>query len=248
MGPKVRLVIKLGGSVIFSQHSLSKEHLTAWIDLLADICDSNKVVTVVGGGSFSKQYIQWARNLGLTEYECDMIGIIISRINARILARLAKLRHPNIRVCGKIPEGPEEVLNMLDTYDIVFCGGFMPGQSTIGVAAEVAEAIGSRYLLVATDVDGVYDRDPKIHRGAVRLRRTSIADITKQFVLGSHKAGTYKLFDTQSLKILERSKIICVVFNGLKLHVAKKVISLVLQGDIRGLEDLSTIVLPSPDR
>ena len=47
---------------------------------------------------------------------------------------------------------------------IVVAGGLHPGQSTNGTAALIAEKVKAEQFLNATDVDGVYDKDPNKYK------------------------------------------------------------------------------------
>ena len=65
----------------------------------------------------------------------------------------------------------------------------------------------------ATNVDGVYDKDPKI-AGAKKLDRVDIKNLKEILSGGGTRAGEYKLFDPVALRVVERSKIKTVIFNG----------------------------------
>jgi len=49
-------------------------------------------------------------------------------------------------------------------------GGLHPGQSTNGTAALIAEKVHAEQFLNATDVDGVYDRDPNKFKKAKKFK------------------------------------------------------------------------------
>ncbi|MEM4502126.1 MAG: UMP kinase, partial [Ignisphaera sp.] len=97
---------------------------------------------------------------------------------------------------------------------VVVLGGLQPGQSTAAVAAIVAEILGIRRILYATDVDGIYDRDPKVYRDARKLDIVSLDELPK--VLSQRfEAGGYELLDPLAISIIRRSCIEVTVFNGL---------------------------------
>ena len=58
----------------------------------------------------------------------------------------------------------------------------------------------------ATDVEGVYNKDPKRYPDAKLLREVSVAEL-RRILEGEIYAGTYELMDPLALKIIERSKI-----------------------------------------
>ncbi len=240
-------VIKLGGSILFKGDKLNRDVLSGWIEIIASMLSKSKVAVVVGGGTVARMYIRWARDLGLSEFVCDLFGIGISRLNAMLISNWARYRYPEINISTRIPSTPQEVLDLINVHDLVFCGGLIPGQSTVGVASEVAEAIGAKYLLIATDVDGIYDKDPKIYSDAKRIARIGLSELLEKFKFSSQQAGSYKLFDIQSLKIMERAKITCIVFNGSDLSKSRKIVELVLENKLEHIGDIGTIVVPSQD-
>jgi len=93
-------------------------------------------------------------------------------------------------------------------------GGTHPGHSTDAVSALLAEYINANLLINATDVDGIYDRDPQKHRDARMYKKLSVeqlVDMVKSYPLG---AGEYELIDILAAKIIQRSKIRTIFLNG----------------------------------
>ena len=67
-------------------------------------------------------------------------------------------------------------------------------------------------FLNATDVDGVYTKDPRKFRDAKKLSSVSPRQLTKILNTESMKAGGYDLMDPVALKLIERSKIrTCII-------------------------------------
>jgi len=239
------IVLKLGGSILFEGLNLKRRILEYWTEKIHELSESlDKVVVVIGGGSPARLYIGWGRNLRLSEHTCDVLGILASRINAFLMAEYMRKKLQSLKVASKIPYSIYELIPLLDLYDVVLCGGFIPGQSTMGVAAEVAEAISSKYLLVATDVDGVYDKDPKKYPDAKRVEKEGIGRVIRRFVEYEYSAGTYKLFDVQSLKVIQRARIWVIVFNGLDIGKSDRIIEAVVGGNIEGVEKYATVIYP----
>lgn len=84
------------------------------------------------------------------------MGIEISRLNAMLLsAAIGDSVYP------VIPSNLEEISIACQSGKIVVSGGLHPGQSTNATAALICEKIKADRFLNATDVDGIYDSDPK---------------------------------------------------------------------------------------
>jgi uridylate kinase len=89
----------------------------------------------------------------------------------------------------------------------------IPGQSTNAVAAASAELIDADILFNATNVDGVYDRNPE-EKGAKKLDTVDVAQLRTILSSEGTRAGEYNLFDPVAIGIVERSKVPTVIFNG----------------------------------
>lgn len=210
------IVIKLGGHLFFNENieiSLIKEYNKVF----HEIAKKEKIVIVVGGGGISRKYILAAREMGLNEALCDEIGIYISRMNAYFLTQaIREIAYP------AIAENLQQVKQYLTQKNIVITGGFQPGQSTTAVAAIIAEALKAKKLIIATNVDGVYTKDPKRYPDAKLIKKITPEELSNIIEKEAQIAGEYKLFDKLSLIIIKRSKIDCIVLNGKKIENIKK--------------------------
>ena len=198
-----KVVISIGGSVLIPE--LSAERIKKYSDMISRL-EKKKIKTyvVVGGGKVSREYINTARKLGATEAECDEIGIAFTRLNARLL--ISALKNP-------YPEPVEKIEEMPDERTIVM-GGTHIGHTTDAVAALLAEYCGADLLIIATDVDGIYDKDPKKNSDAKKFDRISASELVKIVMKNVMKAGATGVIDPLAAKIIERSGIKCIVING----------------------------------
>ncbi len=77
------------------------------------------------------------------------------------------------------------------------------------MACEAAEAL-ERPLVIGTDVDGIYTKDPDKYKDAKKLDEVTTAEVAKILGLGNfanQQAGEYRILDNVSLGIIARSKI-----------------------------------------
>ncbi|MEM4699377.1 MAG: UMP kinase [Candidatus Nezhaarchaeales archaeon] len=215
----MKLSIKIGGHVLYEGGELIANRLLSYASILKKMYWlGHSLCVVIGGGEPARRFIEVAKRVGCNEAICDEIGIGISRINALIFASLlGDDAYPSI------PSNYFEAKEALSSGKIVVCGGFQPGQSTVAVAASMAELMRADLLVVATDVDGVYSADPKEDPKAVKLTKLTYRDLEK-FLTFKAEAGTYKLFDLLAIKILERAKIPTVVVDGRDPSVLFKIL------------------------
>lgn len=206
----MRAVLKLGGSLLYDD---SGQVMTGRMREYAKVVQAligkgHEFVIVVGGGKPARVSISAARELGASEAQCDWIGIKMARHNAELLcAALDDAAFP------KIVETLDELEVAFQHGKVVLMGGLTPGQSTNAVAALAAESIGADILLNATNVDGVYDRDPK-EPGAKMLTKVDIKELRLILASSGTRAGEYKLFDPVAIRVVARSKIKAIIFNG----------------------------------
>jgi uridylate kinase len=194
------LVIKLSGSV-FDFKTTSKS-LKEYAQLLLDIQAKVQPVVVSGGGIIARHYVNLARSLGSDESSLDEMGIEISRLNAMLLsAALGDSVYP------VIPSNLDEISIACQSGKIVVSGGLHPGQSTNATAALICEKIKADRFLNATDVDGIYDSDPKESPKAKLFKEISIKKCLQLLNTESTQAGNYDLLDIVAMKVIERSKI-----------------------------------------
>lgn len=201
-----KVLLKLSGKIVNPD---SPELIERYVQAIIRAVDSGRrIAVVVGGGQQARTYIRCARALGLNNAQADMIGIEVARINALLLAyALGDYAYV------PIPRSIEDVQRAWSTGKVVVVGGLQPGQSTAAVAAVVAETLGIRRMLYATDVDGVYDKDPKRFPDAKRFDSISI-DVLGQVMSQRFEAGGYELLDPIAVQVIKRSCIEVVVFNG----------------------------------
>ncbi|RLE89106.1 MAG: UMP kinase [Thermoprotei archaeon] len=202
-------VLKLGGHVLFKGLELDVEYvknLMSELRLAAKAYDG--LVVVVGGGELARRYVAWGRQLSLNDSSLDVVGIRVARVNASLLwAAYHGVAPP------EVPSSISEAVTLVPSWKVVFMGGLQPAQSTTTVAALVAEALGAERLVIATDVDGVYDSDPKLNPRARKLDTVTVAKLEEMF-RGGVRAGGYRLFDPLTLAIIKRSCIATQVVCG----------------------------------
>ena len=216
------IVIKFGGSLLFSEGgTINYEKITEFCDLIKNDKNYDSIIIVCGGGTIARQYIKAIREFTENEILCDLIGIDISRINSRlIVANMKEFAYP------QVPESFKELSTAIITSKIVVMGGLQPGQSTTSVAIQVAEFLKTARLVILTDVDGIYDKDPKVFDDAKLLRELNYDSLQKIILeMSGDKqaaAGEYRIFDAVSLQILKRSNVVVSVISGSNLDQFKK--------------------------
>src|SRR5580658_5280160 len=163
-GPaRTAVVVSVGGSVLVTGAE-DEAYLRGLASLLRGCGRSMPLAVTVGGGRTAREYISLGRSMGLTEVELDEIGIDVTRLHARLLAGAVGGPAPD-----RVPGSIREAVHDLHRASPVILGGTEPGHTTDGVAALLAVRLRAARVVNATDVDGVYEDDPRTHPSARRL-------------------------------------------------------------------------------
>ena len=210
------IVISIGGSVLFSDE-VDDNYFKKLKQLLQKLSEKYKIYLVVGGGKKARELIKQARQQGLSEEKLDMIGINVTRENAKTLTDM--LQNTN----KEIPESTDEAKNIKG--NIIIMGGTTPGHSTDMVGAELAEKTNASKFIIATNVDGVYDKDPNKHNDAKQLKEIYIRELIDEYGTEWSTAGKNMVIDGPALEIIHRAKIPTFVLNGKKLDELEKAVN-----------------------
>ena len=243
-----KVVVKIGGSILFpkgvsASYFLEKiEKLAEFIKEAKEYNPKIKIFIVVGGGSWAKNYIGFARDSGIPPIIQDLYGITISRLNANMVMYLLEGHLPDFNISRDIPKTPEEAYRISRFHDVMVLGGFYPGQSTIGTAALLAEIIKADLFLIATDVNGVYQEDPKKNPNAKKYNRIHANKLLSLLVGLDAKPGTYKLIDLVALKTMQRGKIPTIIMGAREMENLKNVFKAYIKGDLEEVYQYGTIV------
>jgi len=186
MEPKYkRIVIKLSGEALAGDKGfgLDEEIISEVVDQLIKVKELGvEIGIIIGGGNF------WRGRQG-TEMDrttADHMGMLATVINALALQDAIEKRGVETRVQTALnivrvaePYILRKALSHLEKGRIVIfaCGTGNPYFSTDTGAALRSAEIGADILLLAKNVDGIYDSDPKINKDAKKIDYLTHMDI-----------------------------------------------------------------------
>lgn len=203
----MKVVFSIGGSVI-APDELDSNFVKKLAEFIIRLSDNNQIAVVVGGGVPARKKIDDARNKGVSEAECDHVGILVTRENAAAL-----IDELGDRANRQIPEAIADATEVFGEKILVM-GGTEPGHSTDAVAALIADWTGADLFINATNVDGVYDKDPKEHDDAVLRETIAIDELLGMVKEQPIEAGKYALMDLSAVRVIQRSEIRTIFLNG----------------------------------
>lgn len=195
----MKVVIKIGGSVAIGEDGPNLDYFKKLAPILRRIYKKHQLVVSIGGGKFVRKYYNNVKDMEFSNDEIEWMGIDLVRANVRFLSTLLKMK-------------PIFALEEINEKTSGVIGGIKPGRSTDANAALAAHKIRADVIIKLTDVDGVYDRNPRKFKGAKKLDRISFSEVEKYATDG--KPGNYGVFDRLALKTIRKHRIRTVIING----------------------------------
>ncbi|KAI0496039.1 hypothetical protein KFK09_022346 [Dendrobium nobile] len=171
-----------------------------------------QVAIVVGGGNIFRG-ASWAGCSGLDRSSADYIGMLATVMNAIFLqATMESIGIPTrVQTAFRMSEVAEPyirrraVRHLEKGRVVIFAAGTGNPFFTTDTAAALRGAeINAEVVLKATNVDGVYDEDPKTHPNARLLDNLSYQDVTTKDL---------SVMDMTAITLCQENNIPVVVFN-----------------------------------
>lgn len=207
----------IGGSIV-APKDFDIEFLRKLKELLVELSQNNQLYIVVGGGFTCREYLGAAKGVSEVEPESlDWLGIETTRLNAKFLATII-----GDSACQNIFVDPE---HLPDTEkNIIIGGGWKPGWSTDYVATKVAETQKAETLVVMTNVEYVYDKDPNKFEDAKKIEKLSWSELRE--LLGEDWVPGLKVpFDPKACNLAEKIGLRVLFLYGHNLNNVKQAIS-----------------------
>ena len=185
-----RVLIKISGEALAGD-----KHFGLNFDVIGPVCDVIKkcnemgceIGIVVGGGNFWRGVKDGGGKMERTR--ADHMGMLATTINALALADALEQRGVQVRVQTAIemnriaePYIRQRATRHLEKGRVVIfgCGTGNPFFSTDTAAVLRAAEIGAEVILLAKNVDGVYDSDPVKNPDAKKYDRLTYMDVLNQ--------------------------------------------------------------------
>src|SRR6266508_971090 len=185
-----RVALKLSGGLFAGAEPLGISpdvvaHLAA--EIIAAVKDGVQVAAVVGGGNMFRGAALAER--GIDRARADYMGMLSTVINCLALQDVLEQLGVETRVQTAITMGqvaepyiPRKAIRHLEKGRVVIFGAGLgaPFFSTDTCAAQRALEIGAQAVLKATQVDGVYDADPRTIPGATRFTQLDYGEVLRR--------------------------------------------------------------------
>lgn len=207
MSNKKSLVISLGGSLIVPDE-VNVDFLRDFVSLITDYTKNGyNFLIITGGGKICRKYNDSLRQItNPSDQNLDWLGIASTRLNAEL-----------VRICfadqayEKIVLNPEFVPQT--DKPIVVGGGWKPGNSSDLAAVYGAKSVGATKIINLSNIDCVYDKDPKINSDAKPIYKMTWQEFEELFP-ESWNPGVNIPFDTVAAAEAKSLGYEIVIMNG----------------------------------
>jgi uridylate kinase len=213
------VVVSVGGSLIVP-NELDSDFLTNFRDLiLKKIGENLSFFIITGGGRTARRYQEAAHAVrgDLEREDLDWLGIHSTRLNAHLFRPLFS-EHAQARIV----KNPTRRVS--DQSDIVIGAGWKPGWSTDYCAVLAAKQLGAKKMVNLSNIDYVYDKDPKKNPDAQKIEKISWGEF-RTLIPSEWDPGLSSPFDPVAAKEAEHLKLEVAVINGHKLEEFDKYLS-----------------------
>lgn len=206
-----RVIIKLSGEALAGEkgNGIDEGILESVVDEIIAVTKLGvQVGIIVGGGNF------WRGRQGreMDRSTADHMGMLATVINALAIQDALERKGAPTRVQTALtitrvaePYILRKAMSHLNKGRVVIfaCGTGNPYFTTDTAAALRAAEIGAEVLLLAKNVDGIYDSDPKINPNAKKLKEVSYQEYISKGL---------KAMDTTAITICMENKIPVLAF------------------------------------
>ncbi len=201
-------VISVGGSLIVPEE-IDVRFLKNFKDfIIKRIEKGDRFILIAGGGKICRKYQSACVEVSeISDYEKDELGIEVTRLNAFLLKNIFKGFVNSVVVKNPV----EEVVDFQES--ILIGAGWKPGCSTDYDAVLFAKRFDSKNIINLSNIDYIYDSDPKVNFDAKKIEKISWDDF-KKIVGDEWNPGLSAPFDPIASKEASEFGISVAIING----------------------------------
>jgi uridylate kinase len=199
------IVMSLGGSIIVPE-KIDVEFLKKFRKVILNfVSKGNKVIIITGGGKTCRVYNLAAEKIVKPSHtDLDWMGIAATKLNGELIrVMFGKIAHKKI-----VPDYNTKGIKS----KIIIGSGHLPGCSSDLDAVMWAKNYKADYVINLSDVDYIYDKNPKL-KDAKPLPELTWNQMQK-LVGTKWKAGANFPFDPIATKLCKKLKLKLVFMNG----------------------------------
>ncbi len=202
------VVLSVGGSIV-APDNIDTGFIIGFKKFL--LSRPERFILVIGGGGAARKYQKALKELGIeSQEEMDLVGIAATKLNAQLIKSFFGKNCNNV-----IVSDPTTKLDFSEKF--LIANGWKPGFSTDFDAVMLANNFGAKRVINLSNIDYVYDKDPRKFPGAKMIDKISWEGFIK--IVGSEwNPGLNAPFDPIASKKAKELGLMVDILNGKKLE------------------------------
>jgi len=214
------IVISVGGSLIIPNGGIDTEFLSNLNRFIRKyVARGRRFFLITGGGTVMRYYRDGAASVikNVTSEDLDWLGIHVTRVNAHLLRTIFQdIAHPRI-----IENYNKRLIRWKEP--VVIGAGWRPGSSTDYCATILARDYGAYVVINLSNIDWIYDKDPKKYPDAKRIEKITWEEMEK-LIPRKWVPGMNTPFDPIATQLGKKNHLTVVVTNGKDFDNLEKII------------------------
>lgn len=206
------IVVSVGGSLIVPD-GIDAVFLTRFRELILEKVQAGySFYIITGGGKTARKYqdAAYAAHGDISNEDADWLGIHSTRLNAHLFRTIfAELARP------KIIKNPTR--SFIAKNAVIIGAGWKPGNSTDYCAVMAAKKLGAKKIVNLSNIDYVYDTDPKKNPDAKKIERIGWGEF-RRLIPDKWDPGLSSPFDPVAAKEAQSANLEVAIINGEKLE------------------------------
>jgi uridylate kinase len=208
------VIVSLGGSLIFPEGGLAINFIKDFKSLVEkEIENGYRFVIITGGGRLARTYIDAANKVTpINDEEKDWMGIHATRMNAHFI-KTVFIDYAQPRI-NKNPRTKEDLWDhFANDEKVMVAAGWRPGWSTDYVATILAERFNAKKLINLSNIEYLFDKDPKEFPDAKKIKEISWQDF-REIVGDEWSPGLNAPFDPIAAKLAQKNEMEVAIIGG----------------------------------
>ncbi|EKE07549.1 MAG: hypothetical protein ACD_18C00057G0002 [uncultured bacterium] len=210
-------IISVGGSIIIPKTGFDINFLKKFRQMILDeVKKGQKFILIIGGGSTARVYQDALKEtVKLKDVDLDWMGIGATIINANFV----RLMFGEFAYKEVVTNPTKKIKSK---QAIIVAAGYKPGCSTDYDAVLFAKTYGAKEMLNLSNIEYVYDKDPKKFPDAKIIENIDWKTFRKEIVGDIWQPGKSAPFDPVASKAAEKLKLKVSILQGTNLLEVQK--------------------------
>ncbi len=214
MQDRKHIIVSLGGSLIVPD-AIDTDFLKNFVSLIKEYVEKGfYFVIITGGGKTCRRYNDSLEQIiKPTNEDLDWLGITTTRLNAEL-----------VRICfgdlayEKISLDPDLIPKT--DRPVIVGGGWRVGNSSDLAAIHSAVQVGAKKVINLSNIDYLYDKDPKVYPDAKIVEKSSWLQF-RAILPDSWVPGSNSPFDPVAAEKAEKEDLEVAIMNGKNIENLK---------------------------